>query len=493
MIKAIFAKIREDLKEDIKFRNERLWILGMCYMATTISIIISFFVEQFFYLNGIVAITSIILLATIYKKMSIALSYILYLLPFSMVLKIPNLSFGFYPIIVAVSIFGFGVEWIIQVVKKKRKIQILTILPTSIYILYLFTLFIINNYSFLNFVTLTMGALFLFVVIEFMKDIDIKEIFCSFILGILISCLIGIFYKHYPNLRGFYNITNALGVIRFSALFPNTNAFTMNVLMAIGMVLVLYLKRDLKILVYPVLLLLLIISFETLSKMTYIVLILLLIALFVVKLISDKKFKISKFTYIPLILTIFLSCLIQINNCVLITKRLAMPFSEDQVEINIESAEVDENLQNGEISTNTNGVLNNFTTGRVDLWKRCINEIATNTRNMFFGVQSGRDVYVIETVEGSPHNTFLQAIYASGVLGLILLASILSCYLVHFRKNFDFRGVVLLVAIAGCFCSLDAFSYIGFIMVSMIMISLNKTESASQETIKEGEKENGDT
>ena len=475
------------LKEDFRLKSGRIWVLILCCLVPIVSICFSFFYSFFYYISGFTCLLSIIILSIMNRTMTSTISFLMFLLPFSMILKIPNISIGFYPLLVAFSVVGFAIEWLIEVKDKKRSLNLISFIPLVVYVTYLFVLYLVKKSSFINFSTLAVGALLLFAIVEFINDVDIKEVFLLFIFGLLLSCFLGIFSKNYPNLKDFYHVTNALGVERFSGLFPNTNAFTMNVLMAIGMLSVLYLKGKIRIIFYPLMLLLLVVSFETLSKMTYVVLLVLLVSLFIIKLTRGRKSKGSMYSILALICTIVLSVILQFNNCLLISKRLVEPFLNQKEIEQVETETINTNDSLNESIDNNNdsepnNSLNEFTTGRLDLWKNCIKELTSNTKSLLFGVDAKEGSDVMSSIEGSPHNTFLQVMYITGVIGFTLtLAQIIMYFLIIFRRGFDVGGFVLLVTILGCFISLDAFSYIGFIMVSMIMIAFNKGDEKLEE------------
>ena len=69
-----------------------------------------------------------------------------------------------------------------------------------------------------------------------------------------------------------------------------------------------------------------------------------------------------------------------------------------------------------------------------------------------------------------------------------MLSVLLIIYFIYIaKKKFTSSGLVLLITIAMCFFSLDAFSYIGFIMIAMALISMRKEDKV------EGENENVNT
>ena len=104
------------------------------------------------------------------------------------------------------------------------------------------------------------------------------------------------------------------------------------------------------------------------------------------------------------------------------------------------------------------------------------------------------DVDVTGTVNGSPHNTLLQILYSTGVIGFGLLIGVIVIYLIILlNKNLDISGIVLFLAVIGCFISLDAFSYIGFIMVSMIVVSLIQNKNVIALKLEQEDIKNGNT
>ena len=448
-----------------------------------ISIYWSFFSLVFCYVSGILGICLILLLSYFNKSTLYPLYFLLFLLPFSMVLRIPNKSFGFYSLFIAFFVIENCIAWLIKIIKKNKKFNLLTFIPAFVLSLYLFILHIMGNYSLSNCVSFVLGVLFLFVIVENISKIKMKELFLLFIFGLLISCLIGLHYKSYPTLSRFYNITNALGVIRFSALFPNTNAFTMNVLMAIGMISCLYLSGKVDIIFYPLLLLLLIISFSTLSKMTFIVLFVVIVMLFLLRLFCKETKSLKWKSILILAITVILAILIQFNNFKLITKRIVSPFINNEISKNEEYIEEDisNNIFYNDIDYNS---INGFTTGRVELWKNCIKKILKNKRTLFFGCDKGKEYNITKTIDGSPHNTYLQITYVTGIIGFVLILILIITYLIYIcKKSFNYNGLILFFTIGMCFFSLDAFSYIGFIMISMSLLGLRNNKKEEENNV----------
>ncbi len=476
-----------EFKNDIKFDNKSLLIVILCCFLTTSSIVLSFFVDAFFYISGVISVISIIFLNIFTKNMVNGLSFLLYLFPFSMVLFIPGKNIGFYPLLVGIQVLSFAFEWIFSIVKKQRKIKWSIFIPLVIFIVYVFSLFLIGNFSIKCFVSFSLGALFLFSIIENIEKIKIKETFLFFIVGMLICCFWGLFQKSYPNLENFFNATTALGVYRYSALFPNTNAFTMYILISIGMLSVLYLKRELTIIFYPIFCIFLIIAFSTLSKMTFIVLIAFLISLIIIRVFFFKKDKRKIIAVFSIAITVLIAVFIQFDNCVLTTKRLLLPFQNGINQSNstgIDSGEELSNSLDGQSKIDRDLIANEFTTGRLDLWKICIKSTFFDIRSALLGKNSGREVDVLNTVEGSPHNSFLQILYTTGLFGfMLLMLYLMVCFIKIAKSSFDISGVTLFVVTVLCFCSLDAFSYIGFILIALVYLAMFKSTGEKNEIL----------
>lgn len=477
-IKLFWQKLLCDLKNDIKFDSKTLLLVVLCCFITTCGIVFSFFINAFFYISGVLSVIGIIYLNVFTHNRVNGLLFLMYLFPFSMVLFIPGRIVGFYPLLVGMQVLFFAYDWIVLVAKKERKVNWAIFVPMVVFIVYVFFLHLIGNFSIKCSITFSLGALFLFAIIENIEKIKLKEMFSFFIIGMLICCFLGLFQKSYPNLQNFFNATTALGVYRYSALFPNTNAFTMYLLISIGMLSVLYLKREITIIFYPVLCIFLVMSFSTLSKMTIIVLIAFFIVLIFIRVFFFKRDKRTVVAILSLIITVAIAVFIQLDNCVLTTKRLLLPFQNGISQSDssrVGGSDELSNLSGGLGQFDREYIANEFTTGRTELWKTCIKSTFSDARSAFLGKQSGREIDVLNTIEGSPHNTFLQVLYTTGVLGLVLLMLyLIACFIKIVKLSFDVSGIVLFVVTMLCFCSLDAFSYIGFILITMFYLAIFK-------------------
>ena len=515
---SIWQTIKElgkHLKEEVTMDNKYYWYQLLSCVIVTCTIIGSFFVTKLAYVATGLLFLGIITNSFINNKTLFSLSFLIFFLPFSNVITVPNLSISMYSLAVTLFVACSGIKWIIQIFRKEKKLEWKIFIPFGLLITYLGLLFIFKFYSLTFLFSAVIGVMLLFIIAINRKEISFKEVGFSLVLGLLISCLIGLFYEHFPNLTNFYNITYALGNFRYSALFPNTNAFSFCVLFTLGCVGTLYISRKINILYFPIALLLLVISFATISKMVILMVVVIVPLTWLLKILYCKTLKERVIVSVAIILMFSLSVVIRYNDFKTMIDRLevsspaveqpvvdqpvgdqpvldqpalespgdeaikddttpTLPENSDQEN----ASDVSKNENQEQIESNGQGQeekIDQFLTGRLGLWKNSLKSIFENPTSMLFGHRLGSDYNIGDGNYqlGSPHNTYLQCVYHVGIIGFGLICmSLLSLVDIKSLKNFAKSGILLVVVIVLMFGTLDNFSYMGFMYLSMVVLSL---------------------
>lgn len=459
------CKFFEQLKNELKISNKFYWYQILSFLVATIFVVISFFNSTFVYISGAILLI-LAVLSFFCKDEYMPFNLVMYFFPFCAV--ITHNGINIYSLIVSAITIISCIIWFIQILKKENKFNCFRFVIFAITCLYCLVLCLFKFYSFSMCLSIEVGLLFLFSVYNNKEKINFKQATFSLIIGLLISCFIGIFWKTYPRLSNFYHITYALGSLRFSALFPNTNAFALLLLFVLGALFVLYLNKQVKYLFYPVYVLILSFSFATVSKTVFVILLIgipLFIIFQLVKL-KDGKSRL-KFLVAIIIATIVAICM-QLIDFELITQRILAPLKDMADKSNKPCESVEE--IGGE------QLLNELTTGRLDLWINSIREIVNDFRGFLFGHQLGSEYsiggYGSNTLS-SPHNSYLQCIYHIGSIGFILiLLSIFSDFRKKSLINFNKNAIVFVTIFVLLMGVLDNFSYMAFIFISLLVISL---------------------
>lgn len=136
------------------------------------------------------------------------------------------------------------------------------------------------------------------------------------------------------------------------------------------------------------------------------------------------------------------------------------------------------------LTQDSNGDLSSLTTGRSDLWLLYIKETIKNERILLFGAGLG------EMMQRAPHNTYIEAIYNSGIIGVAFYIFVfrMSIIVIDFPKKIIYYipAVILLIRFMGIgvFVNDCLWYYLVIIALSFkhgVMIESSKSKTQIQE------------
>jgi len=361
---------------------------------------------------------------------------ILFLLPFMSIFKFNTNGSYLLTYVVIAFIALLGIKLLIDLFKKRKKINILLTAIFVVFILFLLLQIKLSNLSI--FLSLVLGMALLYVLYYYKDELDFKEIVFMFGLGILFSVLIGLFLLLSPRLKQMITIYYELGKIRFSGCAENVNVFAGELMIMIACFTCLYLKREINYfypIVYTFSFLLLIF---TASKSALIIFI--TITLFLLCNSAVTKKKKCYWDIILVVVAVSLTFIIAQDRFIICFKRL----------FNIK---IEESVTN---------IASQITTGRLDIWLQYLDVICSSVKNFLFGL--GISAGTIGEFNGytgaSTHNTFIQCFYHTGLIGSVLFVCLLCSY-IGWKKVFKLKAwnVLIIMAVAMFLFGLDFFSY----------------------------------
>ena len=341
----------------------------------------------------------------------------MFLMPFGLVYKINGVNTSFFTILEL--LVELIVIYRMRIFKKSNVIAI-------IFPLIYFSI-IMGTYYFSIFKILA-TLLLIYLFIANYKIYDLKTYIMYFAVSLILSSIIGLFKENINGLLSYYTDLNYEWIngvykIRFSGLFNDPNYYTIAIITALLVLIFVKKTMNMSTLIYFLLYIALsIFGFLTYSKSFLIMYILILFTTFYFN-ILDKRFNFLAIEIVFIIMIIFLI----VYGRIPIINDFLYRF------------------------TNSQGL----TTGRDLIWKRYIEKINSNFKNILFGC--GLDA---EYVGGkATHNMYLELIYYSGFVGMtIYLASIFFIIFSNTnRRKIKLLNIIPMIMIFSMYFFLSAF------------------------------------
>ena len=392
-------------------------------------------------LLGIISFLSLILFLRNIDKITM----LFFFLPWNGIIKLSPESNSFY---------GFAIILtVLSLIFFKYSINKKSVMNLIIFVFYtiIVKLFFYDNFSF-RFLIIVLNILLILYLSQNQKElINSHKIIIFFSIGTLLANITGNFLAKLPHLYLFfkdseYSLTNDWGIFRLSGFNGDPNRNALQILFAIS-VLLLYKTKSVKdsLLKYITLFALIYYGMLTVSKMFYIILILLSI-LYSFLMFFTKQKRIAKFLYFISGGVFFL--IIFYNG--LLDSQIDMLFDR-----------IDRNEEFG------------ITTGRLYLQLSYLQYIVDNIQLIFVG----RGFLTAYTPTYSvAHNSFIQMFFGLGFIGTFLyLKNILAFEVASILKSFTntiLFSMPFLVLVFSCF-ALDLLSFDSFYFYIILLIVVN--------------------
>ncbi|MBQ6816819.1 MAG: O-antigen ligase family protein [Bacilli bacterium] len=378
-----------------------------------------------------------------------------------------------------------GIKLFFEVfIKKTKKVNWYFIGALSIMTIYFLARANFDNISLV--LSLMIGVVLIFVVYNYKDDMSFKEITLIFTFGVLTSIIIGFVCFGNSRLVSLIGETWAFSRIRFQGVAGNVNVFACEMMLSLIALMLLNLRDNVNLLIYPVFIIQLISLLFALSKSAILMFLLGTFLYIILKIIYSAKTKkmltkalktIIAFALISC--SVFLIFNYQYQLC-----KLRFDFAIVRVEI--------PNLNNN-TNNNSNNTTNNnpnykteidyseLTTGRTDIWKGYLKEITKSSQSALFGFGVGHEFYGDwDYYSGtSSHNTVIQAFYYIGIVGFVLMLLVLLTILDLKKfslKNFNLEGIILLLVTGIFLMGADFFSFRLGVYLTIILFAFRNEE-----------------
>lgn len=460
---ALFNKIKTQDKE-----NKKNFII--CAILT-LCILISFWVPAFAIVTCVIASISMIVIKGV-KKVYI----LVYLLPFYHVIKLNPSGFVLCSIVLVVAIILLGIEFIIDIIRKNKKIDYLITGLFGAIVVYI--LLPIGPFNLINVLKLISTMAILYLVYVNKEDLDFKHLVYTLLIALLIACSFSPLRYISSRLECFLPDFPAYvkNHTRFSGLTADPNYFAVEILLLMSCLTQLYFAQKIKNEFYFEILVLFILGFLTISKAYFITFcvfgILTIIALFIKRIKNKEKIWKDLLWYSVVVVIAVIICLPQVLSICQRFVSKSFVFFE---------------TNDGSMAFNT------ITTGRSELWIKYIKEILSSPKGLLFGHGIG-GVLPASAAEVSPHNVFIEFLYYFGLLGSILMLSLVVILFIKTSKksNRKYINFISIITIMIMLFSLNALiSFRLFILIILLSYSLNlsiKEKYTSTYFVKEEKK-----
>lgn len=480
-----YKKIFNTKDEEIKFSNVciRCLVLSILLLASLLS-------RWFCIPLLIVAIIFVTFENGINK-----LLYVIFLLPFYNVFRMSATELFWLSYVLAYAVLLLGIQILIKYIKKEEKIPFVTFFILAGLILYFVLPLRPTSVSTVIVVLANISFLAVFYLGKW--KFELKYFVHIFTIGLIFASILGVFANHIPRICVFVAKFDAgmPGVFRLSGLDADPNYYSMNLILALSLYMVLYYTNRVTFKEFICSLFIFsVFGFMTISKTYYIlfsIYLLMLAVLVIVKNRKNIKYLITK--AIALLLVMFFSATLSISYINITLERISWTIAplqkydlfvydigdfvcqlylnevendkqNNQVEqpnqemvgdgANIEAEDVlqkptpEQNFQT-EISIPSASLL---TTGRSDIWNVYFDTIKEGSfLEILFGTNAESRLISVNGIGNvASHNTIIQIIYYYGVIGLLILMTLITYLFIKNIRKYNVNLVNLLPAILYC-------------------------------------------
>lgn len=447
-------KICEKIGEDCKTKNADFKYIFLKCLILSLGLLISLFWGPFAYV--------VLVMACVFAGFQCngrSLYYIVFLMPLMQIFR-NKPSDSYFLIYLSVFVIALlGVKLLIDIIKKKKKINWFFTIMFVLVALYISMPF--QNFGLRYWGSLMLGVLLVFVGYYYKDDMCFKELAFVFALSVFMTAFFEVF-RNITRLNDLVGLAYSYGV-KLSGASINPNVLMGESMLALGLLIVLYLGGQINLLFYPMLVIYPTITLLTVSKVGLMDLVivgaLFLIVLFV-KGISKKTIKKNLLRTVVCVLLIACSFLICLNQ----VKSLFNRFSDVTDNKENISEDVGRDTTNDSVINIGDKTFNltEFTTGRFDIWKSYLKKIFDSPKSALFGYGVGAP-FIGEwqgRKDWQPHNTIIQGLYYVGIVGLLLM--VVWWFSALDKKKFKELNWFALIALIGLgiyLCDAEFFSF----------------------------------
>lgn len=346
-----------------------------------------------------------------------------------------------------------GLIYLVRVVQKKSKINWKILIPILLFFVYI--ILPVHEWSIGKLYEVVCFFAVLYVVFVDRSELNFKYLMRVFVIGMIISCVFGLFKNASPWLQEILPTYYASGTERFQGLFGHHNKLTTMLVMAISSLLFLVYYHELSLIEFFIeFIILFIFGYLAISRAFILTMAVALCVFAIFYFIKNKTKSLPVLGalliivgLIPVIfLNITISCFSRIDEAVFDY------YPDSQInEVSHDDVENNNEISNNEASNNdkksipySSGVLQGktqeqidkifagevlFDPGRKGLWELYLMDWSSSPKTIFFGRGIARaDIGTMVT-----HNLYISLLWQHGLLGCVLLVIIVAC-MINWKK-----------------------------------------------------------
>jgi hypothetical protein len=380
------------------------------------------------------------------------LGMLVYFLSFATVFKLSPGGYTLFNFLIIAAIFRYFI--VLRTIRLDKNFVIM------VFVFALFVLLSGGTRTISELVKILMYFFLLHIIFQQGDDVDLRMLLFFFSLGIILSSLSALFSDRIPGLEKFMEIRDyRVGdehIVRFGGLRSNSNYYTMPITIALSCLAGLAITKKAGLREYALIIILLGFGMSSIS-LSFLVscICILLTVIFYLSRMSIKKLIFGLLCILLLFLIVY----------IVAGKEYVLSYIARISEKDLSSS-------------------SDLTTGRADLWRLFAQYLGANLKVLLFGQGLGAAFF-----RSNPHNTYLEALYYIGVVGLVLYALIIYFLFPrkHVKRNLVNYLPLLIFVIRGVAISyfLDEFIYFYILFFKLIMdkeISLSKKSTLFEGT-----------
>lgn len=338
---------------------------------------------------------------------------------------------------------------IVVILFREKRLDAKFTIILCIYMCYvLIVCFINSTFDLLNFVKQIMNFFILYLFVRTVNKSIFNKVIIFYVFGVIASSIVGLFSKYIPN---FYEYIRYVGAYidgetytRFTGLFGDPNYYSVNLILGLAGLILLYYKKEINIIFWICFICLSLFGFLTYSK-SFILMYCGVCCMFIYVCLKMKKIFITSAFFLAFIGIFILGILGKIPIVNAIIERLTN-FSD----------------------------FDSLTTGRFHLWQTYIQYFIDNVTSFVFG----RGLVVERVGDLGAHNTYIDYLYYLGLIGTVVN---LSCLYICLSNNIgkkhvnllNFSGVAIIFVMYFFLSMFFAFDLVFHIIIAWIYFKLD--------------------
>lgn len=364
-----------------------------------------------------------------------------FLLPFASIYKFSAEYFSLFTLLEVCVCFLLFI--------REKQIDIKVLISILLFLAYLIlsTIFY-NSLAIIEIAQQVINILLLYFFVSKKNNMFYKQLILFYASGLVASSVIALFADYFPQ---FYELVNCVegyvdGIlrIRFSGLYSDPNYYSVNIILALAGIILLYYRKEVQVVFWLLFLLLSILGVFTYSK-SFVLMYVGVCIMLIYVCIKNKQVLVPILFALAMVVVLFLGGIGKIKIVHSLLERL-FTFHD----------------------------LNSLTTGRFQIWLNYLSYFANNLINLFLG--NGLDADYVSM--RAPHNTYIDLLYNLGIIGTLFYFSCIICCLSG-RDNktkksiLNYSGLIVVLVMYFFLSMLNYYDMIFHIMIIKLYYDFN--------------------